>query len=174
MFGSRFLDDLAPILFVAIAWGTSVGMLGSRFARTVFGLLAAWSFVLFQAAAFLYDKAWDTVPVNVNDDPSRLLNWSDPQWLAVLRLVPSADERVLLGAVLTALPAAGGQLLPGSGSAAEQRTAESAMPAHARPVVDLANVLDERDEQLKRLGRQMDLRRASEQQTGRRIEGRDE
>src|SRR5437660_1508853 len=103
VFGSRFLDDLAPILFVAIAWGTSVGMLGSRFARTVFGLLAAWSFVLFQAAAFLYDKAWDTVPVNVNDDPSRLFNWSDPQWLAVLRLVPSADERVLAGAVLSAL-----------------------------------------------------------------------
>ena len=103
VFGSRFMDDLAPILFVAIAWGTSVGMLGSRFARTVFGLLAAWSFVLFQAAAFLYDKAWDTVPVNVNDDPSRLFNWSDPQWLAVLRLVPSADERVLAGAVLSAL-----------------------------------------------------------------------
>ena len=103
VFGPRFMDDLAPILFVAIAWGTSVGMLGSRFARTVFGLLAAWSFVLFQAAAFLYDKAWDTVPVNVNDDPSRLLNWSDPQWLAVLRLVPSADERVLAGAVLSAL-----------------------------------------------------------------------
>jgi hypothetical protein len=103
VFGSRFMDDFAPILFVAIAWGTSVGMLGSRFARLVFGLMAAWSFVLFQVAAFLYDKAWDTLPVNVNDDPSKLFNWSDPQWLAVLRLVPSADERVLAGAVLSAL-----------------------------------------------------------------------
>ena len=103
VFGSRFMDDFAPILFVAIAWGTSVGMLGSRFARLVFGLMAAWSFVLFQVAAFLYDKAWDTVPVNVNDDPSKLFNWSDPQWLAVLRLVPSADERVLAGALLSAL-----------------------------------------------------------------------
>jgi drug/metabolite transporter superfamily protein YnfA len=103
VFGSRFMDDFAPILFVATAWGTSVGMLGSRFARIVFGLLAVWSFVLFQVAAFLYDKRWDTFPVNVNDDPSKLFNWSDPQWLAVLRLVPSADERVIAGALLSAL-----------------------------------------------------------------------
>jgi hypothetical protein len=103
VFGSRFLDDFAPVLFAALAWGTSVGMLGSRFARVVFGILAAWSFVLFQAAAFLYDKSWDTVPVNVNDDPSKLFNWSDPQWLAVLRLVPMADERAIAGAALSAL-----------------------------------------------------------------------
>jgi drug/metabolite transporter superfamily protein YnfA len=103
VFGSRFLDDLAPILFAATGWGTSVGLLSSRFARIVFGLMAAWSFVLFQAAAFLYDKSWDTVPVNVNDDPSKLFNWADPQWLAVLRSVPSADERAMAGALLTAL-----------------------------------------------------------------------
>jgi hypothetical protein len=103
VFGSRFLDDFAPILFAALAWGTSVGMLGSRIARAIFVLLAAWSFVLFQAAAFVYDKAWDTFPVNVNDDPSKLFNWSDPQWLAVLRQVPSADERAIAGAALSAL-----------------------------------------------------------------------
>jgi hypothetical protein len=103
VFGSRFLDDFAPILFAALAWGTSVGMLGSRLARVVFTLMAAWSFVLFQAAAFLYDKSWDTLPVNVNDDPSKLFNWSDPQWVAVLRLVPMADERVIAGAVLSVL-----------------------------------------------------------------------
>jgi hypothetical protein len=103
VFGSRFLDDLAPVLFAAIAWGTSVNMFRSRLARAVFGLLAAWSVVIFQAAAFLYDKSWDTYPVNVNDDPSKLFNWSDPQWLAVLRLVPTADERVIAGALLSAL-----------------------------------------------------------------------
>jgi hypothetical protein len=103
VFGSRFLDDFVPILFAALAWGTSVGMLGSRIARAIFVLLAAWSFVLFQAAAFVYDKAWDTFPVNVNDDPSKLFNWSDPQWLAVLRQVPSADERAIAGAALSAL-----------------------------------------------------------------------
>ncbi|TME27741.1 MAG: hypothetical protein E6I64_05440 [Chloroflexi bacterium] len=103
VFGSRFLDDLAPVLIVAIAWGTSVGMMRSVFARALFAVLALWSFVIFQAAAFLYDKTWDTVPVNVNDDPSKLFNWSDPQWLAVLRAVPSADERVIAGALLTGL-----------------------------------------------------------------------
>jgi drug/metabolite transporter superfamily protein YnfA len=103
VFGSRFLDDFAPVLFAAMAWGTSVGILRSRLARIVFVLTATWSFVLFQAAAFLYDKNWDTFPVNVNDDPSKLFNWSDPQWLAVLRLVSSADERVIAGAVLSAL-----------------------------------------------------------------------
>jgi drug/metabolite transporter superfamily protein YnfA len=103
VFGSRFLDDFAPVLFAVMAWGTSVGMLRSRLARVVFVLMATWSFVLFQAAAFLYDKNWDTFPVNVNDDPSKLFNWTDPQWLAVLRLVPSADERVIAGAVLSAL-----------------------------------------------------------------------
>jgi hypothetical protein len=103
VFGSRFLDDFAPILFAALAWGTSVGMLGSRLGRVFFGLLAAWSLVLFQAAAFVYDKSWDTFPVNVNDDPSKLFNWGDPQWLAVLRQVPFADERAIAGAVLSAL-----------------------------------------------------------------------
>jgi hypothetical protein len=103
VFGSRFLDDFAPILFAALAWGTSVGMLGSGLARAIFAVTAAWSFVLFQAAAFLYDKSWDTFPVNVNDDPSKLFSWSDPQWLAVLRLVPTADERVIAGAALSAL-----------------------------------------------------------------------
>lgn len=103
VFGSRFLDDFAPVLFAAMAWGTSVGMLGSRFARVVFALMAAWSFVLFQAAAFVYDKSWDTFPVNVNDDPSKIFNWSDPQWLAVLRQVPAADERAIAGAALSAV-----------------------------------------------------------------------
>jgi hypothetical protein len=103
VFGSRFLDDFAPVLFAAMAWGTSVGMLGSRFARVVFALMAAWSLVLFQAAAFLYDKSWDTFPVNVNDDPSKIFNWNDPQWLAVLRQVPFADERAIAGAILSAL-----------------------------------------------------------------------
>jgi hypothetical protein len=105
VFGSRFLDDLAPILFAAIAWGTSVGLMRTLVERVVFAVLALWSFVIFQAAAFLYDKSWDTFPVNVNDDPSKLFSWSDPQWLSVLRQIPAAagDERVIAGAILSAL-----------------------------------------------------------------------
>jgi hypothetical protein len=103
VFGPRFLDDLAPVLFVALAWGTFVGLMRTRVERAVFALLAAWSVVIFQVAAFVYDKTWDTVPVNVNDDPSKIFSWTDPQWLAVLRSVSSADERVIAGAILTAL-----------------------------------------------------------------------
>jgi hypothetical protein len=103
VFGSRFLDDLVPILFVALGWGTGVGLLRTIVERVVFALLALWSFVIFQAAAFLYDKSWDTLPVNVNDDPGKLFSWTDPQWLAVLRMVPTADERAIGGAILTML-----------------------------------------------------------------------
>ncbi|HEV8535831.1 MAG TPA: hypothetical protein VGR87_08945 [Candidatus Limnocylindria bacterium] len=105
VFGSRFLDDLSPVLFAAIAWGTFVGLMRTGIERVIFAIFALWSFVLFQAAAFLYDKSWDTVPVNVNDDPTKLFNWSDPQWLAVLRSAPAAvtDERVIAGAILSGL-----------------------------------------------------------------------
>ena len=105
VFGSRFLDDLAPVLFAALAWAIGVGLMRTLVARFVFAIMALWSFVIFQAAAFLYDKSWDTLPVNVNDDPSRLFNWSDPQWLAVLRSIPAAvnDERAIAGAILSML-----------------------------------------------------------------------
>jgi hypothetical protein len=52
--------------------------------------MAAWSFVLFQAAAFPR-QVWDTFPVNVNDDlPSS--SAGRPRWLAVLGCC-DRDER---------------------------------------------------------------------------------
>src|SRR5436309_3142445 len=81
VFGPRFLDDLAPALFVILAWGIGHGLLARVAARVVFGLSAAWSLLIFQAAAFVYDQnTWDLHPANINVDPSRLLDWSDPQW----------------------------------------------------------------------------------------------
>jgi len=41
--------------------------------------------------------------VNVNDDPSKLFSWSDPQWLAVLQAVPSGGVRVVAAIALTLL-----------------------------------------------------------------------
>src|SRR5207249_1662864 len=78
VFGTRFLDDLAPLLFAALAWGIGTGMLRTVVTRALFGVLAAWSFLLFNAAALVYDQSWDPVPVNVNVDPSKLFSWSDP------------------------------------------------------------------------------------------------
>lgn len=101
VFGPRFLDDLAPVLFAALAWGIGQGLLASRVARAVFIATATWSVVLFNAAALAYDQRWDTVPVNVNFQPERLFDWSDPQWLAVLAALPGAGPRALAGFVLS-------------------------------------------------------------------------
>ena len=101
VFGARFLDDLAPILFAALAWGIGEGLLARRLARRAFWVAAGWSLVLFNAAALVYDQRWDTEPVNVNFDPARLFDWTDPQWLAVLRALPTGGPRVLAAAALS-------------------------------------------------------------------------
>jgi len=104
VFGPRFLDDLAPVLFVLLAWGIGHGLLARRATRVVFWICAAWSLLIFQAAAFVYDQnTWDLLPTNINVDPSRLLDWSDPQWLFVLRSVPDGGVRVVVAAGLSAL-----------------------------------------------------------------------
>ncbi|MBI2773332.1 MAG: hypothetical protein HYX56_02420 [Chloroflexi bacterium] len=103
VFGPRFLDDLAPALVVALAWGIGQGILSRTWARLAFAAGAAWSLLLFNAAALVYDpNGWDTVPTNVNFEPARLLVWSDPQWLAVLRSLASADLRTVAAAALSA------------------------------------------------------------------------
>ncbi len=104
VFGPRFLDDLAPVLFALLAWGIGHGLLARLPALIAFWICAAWSLVLFQAAAFVYDQnTWDLNPVNINFDPSRLLDWSDPQWLFVLRSLPEGGARVIVAAGLSAL-----------------------------------------------------------------------
>jgi hypothetical protein len=104
VFGPRFLDDLAPVLFALLAWGIGHGLLARRPARVAFWICAAWSLLIFQAAAFVYDQnTWDLSPTNINFDPSRLLDWSDPQWLFVLRSLPEGGTRVIVAAGLSAL-----------------------------------------------------------------------
>ena len=103
VFGPRFLDDLAPVLVVGLAWGVRGGWFAFGFMRAVLWLSVAWSLVIFNAAAFVYDQSWDTFPVNVNDDPSRLFSWADPQWLAVLRQLVAGGYPVMVAIALTAL-----------------------------------------------------------------------
>lgn len=101
VFGARFLDDLAPILFAALAWGIGRGLLAPPVRRALFWIGAAWSLLLFNAAALLYDQRWDTDPVNVNFHPEKLFDWGDPQWLAVLRSLPDGGARAIVAAVLS-------------------------------------------------------------------------
>ncbi|MFN2520020.1 MAG: hypothetical protein ABR525_03130 [Candidatus Limnocylindria bacterium] len=103
VFGPRFLDDQTPVLFAALAWGIREGLLRVGAARWAFAVAAAWSLVVYGAAALVYDQGWDTLPVNVNFHPERLLDWSDPQWLAVIRAVPSGGARAAVAIVLTLL-----------------------------------------------------------------------
>jgi len=104
VFGPRFLDDLAPALFVLLAWGIGHGLLARWPVRALFWVCAAWSIVIFQAAAFAYDQnTWDLHPTNINVDPSRLLDWGDPQWLFVLRSVPDVGVRAIVAAGLSTL-----------------------------------------------------------------------
>ena len=101
VFGARFLDDLAPLLFAALAWGIGRGLLARAVWRGLFWAGAAWSLVLFNAAALVYDQRWDTDPVNVNFHPETLFDWGDPQWLAVLRALPDGGPRALVAAILS-------------------------------------------------------------------------
>jgi hypothetical protein len=101
VFGARFLDDLAPILFVALAWGIGRGLLARTVWRRIFWVLAGWSLLLFNAAALVYDQRWDTDPINVNFHPGRLFDWSDPQWLAVLHVLPDGGARAIVAAGLS-------------------------------------------------------------------------
>ena len=103
VFGARFLDDLAPILFAALAWGVGRGMLDRTLWRGLFWIGAGWSLLLFNAAALVYDQKWDTAPVNVNFHPERLFDWSDPQWLAVLRALPNGGARAAIALALSLL-----------------------------------------------------------------------
>ncbi len=104
VFGARFLDDLAPVLFAALAWGIGQGLLQRRGWRITFGLAAAWSLVLFNAAALVYsNERWDMHPENVNFAPERLFDWSDPQWLSVLGDLLAGGPRALIAGALSAL-----------------------------------------------------------------------
>jgi hypothetical protein len=104
VFGPRFLDDFAPLLIAGLAWGVRGGWFALGFMRGVFWLAVSWSLLLFNAAALVYDQnTWDLVPTNINDDPSRLFSWADPQWLAVLRALPDGGPRVIIAIGLTLL-----------------------------------------------------------------------
>lgn len=103
VFGPRFLDDLAPVLILGVAFGMSTGAFAHPVMRALLWISAGWSLLIFNAAALVYDQKWDTVPVNVNDDPAKLFNWGDPQWLAVLQAVPAGGMRVVAAIAITLL-----------------------------------------------------------------------
>src|SRR5262249_47988601 len=101
VFGPRFLDDLAPAVIAAIAWGISPGLLTPAWSRVAFAVAPGWSLLLFNAAALVFDPSgWD---LNINFDQSRLYSWTDTQWMSVLGAMASPDPRMVTAVLLSAL-----------------------------------------------------------------------
>lgn len=104
VFGARFLSDILPAIFVALA----VAPPRRAWSRLAFAAAAGWALLLHNAAAIAYRQTpggggvWDTER-DVNFDPRPLFDWSDPQWLDVLRGVLTPDARVLVALALSAL-----------------------------------------------------------------------
>jgi hypothetical protein len=102
VFGARFLTDVLPALFLALALAPPA----ARWSRFAFGAAAAWALLLHTAGALAYEQTtggggrWDTER-NVNFDPSPLFSWTDPQWLDILRAASLPDARQLIALALT-------------------------------------------------------------------------
>lgn len=84
--GPRFFSDMLPyiIYFLASVFATPLpGTMGHKmfFAGIVSCLLAFSFFVHYQGANNLGPSAWNIYPVNVDDDPSRIWDWSDIQFM---------------------------------------------------------------------------------------------
>ena len=84
-YGPRLASDMTPVLIfllipVFLDWRQSGGRW--RPAQVVFvALLAVSTLIHARGALFWQAHTWNTVPVNVDEHPERLWDWSDPQFL---------------------------------------------------------------------------------------------
>jgi hypothetical protein len=84
-FGPRYMLDVLPLLVPLAAGGLASAHLG-RAARTLGGLLLAWSIAVAALGAFVFPhERWNTDPVDVDRNHERLWNWSDMQVLRAWR-----------------------------------------------------------------------------------------
>lgn len=107
-YGPRLFSDMTPFL-VVLALPALEGLVaprpwGHRRAAVVAcSVLAAWSiFVNFQGAWLRSSWCWNNVPSQVDQNPSRLWDWGDPQFLrGARRLVggPSPRSEIIRGGV---------------------------------------------------------------------------
>jgi len=95
--GPRFFSDMVPYLLYF--FGLTLTRLDSlprrsrAFAGWALTVAVAFSFfVAYRAANNLGPYAWNSVPVNVDVEPSRIWDWEDPQFLRFIP-VPSEDRQ---------------------------------------------------------------------------------
>jgi hypothetical protein len=87
-FGPRYTTDLIPffVYFVAFNFGLVARYSGTRRIALVsgIGVLAAVSFCIHAHGAFRFPPwQWNVVPQNIDDNPSRLWDWRDLQFLRI-------------------------------------------------------------------------------------------
>ena len=100
-FGPRFMTDTIPLLVVvacpALDRLARAGA-SSRGAILVAAALAWGLVVNAQGAVLRSTTCWNAVPVNIDHKPSRVWDWSDPQFLTGVRtLVDHGPRTALLG-----------------------------------------------------------------------------
>lgn len=100
-YGPRLFSDMVPFL-VVLALPALAGLISARpwgrrrlVAVGACSLLALWSvFVNFQGAWLRSSWCWNNVPDQVDQNPARLWDWGDPQFLrGARRLVAGPDPR---------------------------------------------------------------------------------
>jgi hypothetical protein len=93
-FGPRYLTDLLPFLvfFLALVWRDAI----SRVAlRATLALCIALAIFVQIIGVFYYPAGeWDRTPVTVDDQPSRVWDWHDPQLLRTWKAGPAKSNLV--------------------------------------------------------------------------------
>jgi hypothetical protein len=93
-FGPRYLTDLVPFLtfFLALVWRDAVSRVALRATLAVCIALAIFVQII---GVFYYPAgAWDSTPVTVDDQPSRVWDWRDPQLLRTWKAGPAKSNLV--------------------------------------------------------------------------------
>jgi hypothetical protein len=102
-YGPRYMLDVLPVLVPLAAAALSRPRIG-RVQTGLCGVALAWSVGLSATGAFCYPaEQWNTSPVDVDREHSRLWSWTDPQFIRCWKSGPSPQNLELLA--LTAEPA---------------------------------------------------------------------
>lgn len=94
-FGPRYVTDVVPFLtyFIAFNFDAAIALRPRRAILAGIGVLAAASLLIhMQGALRTAPLLWNVLPVNIDQEPSRLWDWRDPQFLRTRANHPGAPN----------------------------------------------------------------------------------
>jgi hypothetical protein len=98
-YGPRYMLDVLPVLVPLAAAALSRPRLG-RVQTALWGAALAWSIAIAATGAFCYPtEQWNTSPIDVDRDHSRLWSWSDSQVIRCWKSGPSPRNLELLALI---------------------------------------------------------------------------